>query len=512
LEHPGALHEIALVLRQLGGGPGADPGNAVPRFLVPAGFWAVLLAVALRRARTSWRDRVMVGAAAASLARELFMLVAEYGSHRGLFAFERIVWFYPPLEHAFELASEVLAGYAFLYAFRDDRRPVRAFLLAGLGATALAYAGIAGSWAAFVRAGAAPLAGRARVELAQHWGDLVFRVLAVALLAAVVAGLATAPRRGGPARLATAAFTALLLDHALMIVTIAAGLRPAWFLAPLRHNLHMWAVPALLGVYWWELAEEARAADARAAAAARLESLGLLAGGVAHDFNNLLAVISANVSAALRDAADPEVPGALEDARRAAGRGQELVAQLLAFSGGERPRVVPVDLGAVAAEMARLLRPRVPSGVALVVECPPGTAWVAGDPAQLARVALNLVVNGAQAMEGRSGTLRVESGRVEGTGAAGAPGARAFLRVTDQGVGMTAAQRARIFDPLFTTRAAGHGLGLAVVDAVVRAHGGAVEVESVPDRGSTFRVLLPLAPPPAGEQAGDDAEAPRLAS
>jgi signal transduction histidine kinase len=123
---------------------------------------------------------------------------------------------------------------------------------------------------------------------------------------------------------------------------------------------------------------------------------------------------------------------------------------------------------------------------------------VEGDPGQLGQVVMNLVINAAQAMEGRTGTLRVEVGRLDLPGQApGAAGSRAFLRVADQGVGMPAEQRARIFDPLFTTRAEGRGLGLAIVDAVVRAHGGAVEVDSVPGEGSTFRVLLPLAAAPA---------------
>jgi signal transduction histidine kinase len=490
VESPGVLHEIALVLRQLGGGPGADPANAVPRFLIPAAFWTALLVASARRAVASRRDRLIALAATLGLARELFQLTVEYGSSRGLFPFEDVVWFYPPFEHAFQLASEVVAGYAFLSSFRDDRPRARAFLALGLAVTATLYGITAPTWAAFVRGGAAPMPAATRLEFAQHWGDLAFRVSAVVLLGLVVARLATARGRSGSARLATVAFCAFLLEHALMVVSILLDLRPAWFLSPLRHNLHIWAVPALLGVYWWELGEQARAADARAAASERLKSLGLLAGGVAHDFNNLLAVIASNLEVALPSVRSAGAAAALGDARSAAGRGEELVAQLLAFSGGRAVAPVRLDLGVLASDIARLLRPRIPPGVALAVDCPPGAASVAGDPAQLGQVVMNLVLNAAQAMADRSGTIRVETGLEEVAG-----GARVFLQVTDQGSGMSEPQQARIFDPLFTTRAHGHGLGLAVVDRVVRAHFGAVAVRSAPGQGATFRVLLPASPP-----------------
>jgi signal transduction histidine kinase len=476
LESPGALHEIALLLRQIGGGPGPDPANAVPRFLIPAAFFAALLFASARRAARSGRDRLIAVAAALGLVRELFQFTVVYGSHRGFFAFADVVWFYPPFEHAFELAGELVAGYAFLASLRDERRHARFFLAGGLALTAVLYLATAPSWAAFVRAGATP--GAIQLEFPQHWSDLAFHASGTVLLGAVVVGLATARRATGAAWLATAAFCGFFLDHALGVVCFSAGLRPAWFLSPLRHNLHIWAVPALLAVYWWELGQEARDADARTAASERLKSLGLLAGGVAHDFNNLLSVISSNLELALPAVRSPETLAALGDARSAAKRGEELAAQLLAFSGRHASAPASLDLAAVAVDIARLLKPRIPADVSLVASCDPGIAWVSGDRVQLGQVVLNLVVNAAQAMAGRPGQIRVETGLVAVAGRA-----RAFLEVADEGIGMTEAQRARIFDPLFTTRAGGHGLGLAVVDRVVRAHHGAIEVESVPGKG-----------------------------
>jgi hypothetical protein len=197
VEFPGSLHEIALVLRQVGGGHGADPAYAVPRFLIPAAFFAALLFASARRASRSGRDRLIAVAAALGLVRELFQFTVEYGGHRGLFAFEDAVWFYPPIEHALQLGCELVAGYAFLSSLRDERGRVRAFLAVGLALTAVLFLVTAPSWAAFVRAGATPVHGALRVEFAQHWGDLAFHTFGAILLGAVVVGLAMARRATG---------------------------------------------------------------------------------------------------------------------------------------------------------------------------------------------------------------------------------------------------------------------------------------------------------------------------
>ena len=145
----GVLREIAVFLRQLGAGPGADPAAAVPRFVIPAVFWAALAVVALqrfRRVRAS-RDLLLGAAALAGLLRELLMLVLEYGSHRGLLSFASAVPFYPPLEHYLELAVQVVAAYALLSSLRGPGRLVRGYLWTGLGAATLAYLVVAPAWA-----------------------------------------------------------------------------------------------------------------------------------------------------------------------------------------------------------------------------------------------------------------------------------------------------------------------------------------------------------------------------
>ncbi len=261
-----ALQELALFLRQIGAGPGADPSSAVPRFVIPAVFWTALALVANRQFRKAGdrRDLLMGLAATAGLARELFLLTVEYGSARGLFPFTAVVLWYPPLEHALELGAQVVAGYAFLAAFRGRGRLLTGLLMAGLAVTALLYLTTAVSWAVFVEDQLHAPTG-ARLEFALHWGDLAFRAAGVAILGGVVAGLATVRGAGAPPRIAAVAFLGFLLDHALMLVDIGTGLRHAWLLAPVRHNLHLWAVPGLLGVYWLELGEAVRRGEERLA-------------------------------------------------------------------------------------------------------------------------------------------------------------------------------------------------------------------------------------------------------
>ena len=501
--HPeSSWHEVARFLTQIGSGPGADPAHAVPRFVIPAIFWAVLAAVALHQYRREHerRDQLMGIAALVGLVREVFQLVVEYGSSRGLFSFESAVVFYPPIEHALELGAQVVAGYAFLAAFRGRRRSLHVFLLGGLATTAVLYVATGVSWAAFA-AGAQPTADAGpRIEFALHWGDMAFRITGVVALTAVVVGLAAARGRGVAPRIAALAFAGFLLDHVLMIVNILGEGRHAWILSPVRHNLHMWAVPILLGVYWYELNETVRQGEARLQQAQKLESLGLLAGGVAHDFNNLLTIVRGNLDFALRDLPRGKTFDFVTEARNGATRAVELTAQLLAYAGKGETTVAPLNLSRLAAETALLVRSSLPQGTYLRLVCPEELPRVRADTTQMRQLLMNLLLNAAQAMGGRPGeiavrTAAVECGRAElerTTIGKGLPEGRyVALEVSDQGVGMSLETTARIFDPFFTTRSGGRGLGLSVVMGVVQGHRGALTVESSPGVGTTVRVLLP---------------------
>jgi PAS domain S-box-containing protein len=231
----------------------------------------------------------------------------------------------------------------------------------------------------------------------------------------------------------------------------------------------------------------------------RLESLGVLAGGVAHDFNNLLVAILGNAEVGLRDGAAPAVVrGALEAVRTASLRASELVSQLLAFAGrGDQP-VGSVELGPLVDEMVGLVAPT--RGGAVRIDLPARLPPVHADAAQVRQVVMNLVANAIDAQRDRPGEVRVGA-RVVDVGLEAHPldvitapsGRYVALFVGDDGVGMDASTRRRIFDPFFTTKPTGHGLGLPSVAGIVRGHRGGLRLFSAPGKGSVFEVLLPVA-------------------
>jgi PAS domain S-box-containing protein len=230
---------------------------------------------------------------------------------------------------------------------------------------------------------------------------------------------------------------------------------------------------------------ERRALEQRLQASQRLESMGRLAGGVSHDFNNLLTAIRGYASLALERAEDPELVGDLEEIRRAADRAADLTRQLLAF--GRRQVLQPhtIDLDDVVGGVETMLRRLLGEHVHVQLRLDPDAGSVLADPGQVEQVLVNLAVNGRDAMPD-GGTLTISTSAVE-------RGGRRFvaLEVADTGAGMDAETRARAFEPFFTTRQDGVGLGLATVYGIVTQSGGEVEVASEPGRGSTFTVLLP---------------------
>ncbi len=265
-------------------------------------------------------------------------------------------------------------------------------------------------------------------------------------------------------------------------------------------------------------ADERAQLEQKLVEAQRLESLGLLAGGVAHDFNNLLVGILGNAELALTRLADDAPAKALVAEVRDAGvRAGELARQSLTYSGSEPRSSQPVDLVELARDTLALLRLTLPHGAHLDVATPETPAFVAGDPTQLRQVLMNLVINACEALVAGAGEVQISIAplAVAAPDEDGAPPAAFIaLDVRDTGIGMDAQTRARIFDPFYTTRASGRGLGLAVVHGIVRSHGGAIEVESEPGAGTRMRVLLPalsqhaLPAQPAPVRPGAHASAP----
>ncbi len=248
-------------------------------------------------------------------------------------------------------------------------------------------------------------------------------------------------------------------------------------------------------------ADDRRRLEAQMQHAQKLESLGVLAGGIAHDFNNLLVGILGNVSIA-RDELPPgastdEVLGDIEtSARRAA----ELTAQLLAYAGKGRFHVAPMSLSDTVREMSPLLHSAIARRATLALEIDDHAPLIAADATQMRQVIMNLITNASEALDERIGHITLRTGVTQLDDAAltrfiGAdgirPGAFVFLEVADTGAGMPAETLARVYDPFFTTKFTGHGLGLAATLGIVRSHGGALEAHSVPGSGTTFRVLFP---------------------
>jgi PAS domain S-box-containing protein len=222
--------------------------------------------------------------------------------------------------------------------------------------------------------------------------------------------------------------------------------------------------------------------------AQRLESLGMLAGGITHEINNALVPVIALTKIVARDLpADSRERRLLTTALRGAERASDLVKQILAFSRKEQERRrEPVDLGAVLREALRLMRATLPASIRLQDEIAPAPA-VTGDPNQLHQVIVNLMTNAAQAIGDAMGVITIRLTPEP-------EGAQLRLSVTDSGCGMDETTKARLFEPFFTTKEVGKGtgLGLAVVHGMIKDHGGRIVVESAPGQGSRFDVFLPI--------------------
>ncbi|MBA3760234.1 MAG: response regulator [Gemmatimonadales bacterium] len=237
----------------------------------------------------------------------------------------------------------------------------------------------------------------------------------------------------------------------------------------------------------------------------KLESVGVLAAGVAHDFNNVLTAILGNVSLVRRrlaaTVADETLDGLLQSAERASNRAAELVRQLLNYAGKGRREMRPVDIGHVTRDALAIVQASVSRKIRIRPDVPEHCPPIPADVGQLQQLVLNLVLNGAEAIGENQGevSIRVRVRDVPASELAemyagySLPENRPYteIRVRDTGVGMDEATLERIFDPFYTTKFLGRGLGLAAALGIVRSHGGGIAVQSAPGKGTTFTVLLP---------------------
>ena len=234
----------------------------------------------------------------------------------------------------------------------------------------------------------------------------------------------------------------------------------------------------------------------------KLESLGILAGGIAHDFNNLLTGIMGNASLALMGMSETNpayssIQHIIDASSRAAG----LTRQILTYAGKAPLTRELIDLSTLAKELSRLLETSISSRVQLRLELDETLPAFSADATQIQQLLMNLVINGAEAIDD-NGTILVSTGRMHIDEDYALElffpdhlpvGDYVFMEVHDTGRGMTPEQKEQIFDPFFSTKAMGRGLGLAAVLGIVQSHNGGIRVYSSLGKGTTFKVFFPVA-------------------
>ncbi|MBP8257061.1 MAG: PAS domain-containing protein, partial [Opitutaceae bacterium] len=254
----------------------------------------------------------------------------------------------------------------------------------------------------------------------------------------------------------------------------------------------------------------------------KLESLGVLAGGVAHDFNNILTAILANAQLC-RHSMDEgsEIDKHLEAIEKASFRAADLCHQLLAYAGRNPVTRQQTDLNKLVGETTQLLELSIGKLAQLELDLSPHSPVIEVDHAQMSQIMMNLVINASEALPAHGGIIRIRTGSTWLTtdmlqqaciGQNLPAGQFAFLEVSDTGCGMNEETLAKIFDPFFTTKFTGRGLGLAAVLGIVRAHNGCFFVESVLTEGSTFRMCLPLLNTPQGHDLASSPSPQRLSA
>ncbi|MDD2336747.1 MAG: PhnD/SsuA/transferrin family substrate-binding protein [Geobacteraceae bacterium] len=233
----------------------------------------------------------------------------------------------------------------------------------------------------------------------------------------------------------------------------------------------------------------------------KLESLGVLAGGIAHDFNNLLSVILGNLDLTrLKVPPDSPAHKNIKDAMKACQRAAKLIGQMLDYAGKGQLLLKEINLNDIVLEYAALFRTSVTRNIELRITTAQDLPWIKADQEQIQQVTMNLIINAAEAIGAGHGLITIGTGvlncddaylsrsRVEERPSSGK---FVYLEVSDNGCGMDDETQTRLFEPFYTTKFMGRGLGMSAVLGIVRVHGGAILLESEAGRGTLFRVLFP---------------------
>ena len=245
----------------------------------------------------------------------------------------------------------------------------------------------------------------------------------------------------------------------------------------------------------------------------KLESLGILAGGIAHDFNNILTAIMGNAELALmRIDKESPVVGNLNEIEQASARAADLASQMLAYSGKGMFVITNLDLNRVIEDMLHMLEVSISKKAELRLNLSPYLPPVEADATQIQQIVMNLIINASEAIGDRSGIITVATSSMECQKSYLrkfwkdwdiCEGLYVCLEVSDTGCGMDNETMKKIFDPFFTTKFTGRGLGMAAVHGIVRGHKGAIRVDSKPNKGTSFKLLLPASGNPAEVSTND---------
>ena len=231
----------------------------------------------------------------------------------------------------------------------------------------------------------------------------------------------------------------------------------------------------------------------------KLESLGVLAGGIAHDFNNILAIIVGHCSLAVMN--PDSLEESLSEIEKAALRAAGLCRQMLAYAGKSQLEMTQVNLSLLVDEMVKMLRSSLPQNTSIKTALSANIPSIKGDESQLRQIVMNLIINASEAIGNEHGEISVSLAKIkvmagksydDYNGKAIPPGEYVCLEVTDNGCGMDEETKWRIFEPFYTTKFTGRGLGMSAVLGIIMSHGGALQLFSQLGHGTTFKVYLPV--------------------
>lgn len=308
--------------------------------------------------------------------------------------------------------------------------------------------------------------------------------------------------------------TELKRDHEFDYRTIAADGRTRWMRDIVSVVAKDGSGTLLRGIFVditeiKEAEEERRQLQEQMQHTQKLESLGVLAGGIAHDFNNLLSGIMGNADLALAHPEDNKE--CLETVITTSKRAGELCQRLLAYSGRGKIIVQPHDLSSIVQEMGDLLELPVSKKARLDYKIASGLPSIEGDATQIRQVILNLVTNAAESIEHPPGVITVTTGLTSIDESNNAdlstygdlePGPHVYFEITDSGCGMDRRMQERMFDPFFSTKFSGRGLGLSAVLGIMQGHGGSIRLKSAVGDGTSIRLLFPVSSKPVPSTVG----------